>query len=284
MSGTRTVDRGNDHTAGTTGTTAEGGFAVSYLRTSLPGGVLTERDGARPRQIRRIVRAQLRHWRLEELVEPAQLVVSELVTNAFQHGWGDEVGIRLSRTARTVRVEVRTSPLPTPRPVTAPAARPVPAPTPRPLPGPTATPPPTATPTAFPNGGPVPYANGGPRPVPAAPRPAAGRARPVVAPPRPAPGAPPTGPPAPRDVPASARAAPPAAREAFARTAPFLPRDPLAERGRGLFLVEALADDWGIRGDGAVVWCTLSSPDGPEELERGAGEATGRAIGAASRP
>ncbi|MFD5557538.1 ATP-binding protein [Streptomyces sp. NPDC127068] len=249
---------------------------MSYLRTSLPGGVLTERDGARPRQIRRIVRAQLRHWRLEELVEPAQLVVSELVTNAFQHGWGDEVGIHLSRTARTVRVEVRTSPLPTPRPVSVPtpspvsgpASRPVLAPAPRPLPGPTATPPPP--PTSFANGQ-APHVNGEPRPVPAAPRPAAGRARPVVATPRTAPGAPPPGPPAPRDVPAPARATPPAAgREAFGRTAPFLPRDPLAERGRGLFLVEALADDWGIRGDGAVVWCTLSSPDGPDALE-GAG-------------
>ncbi|MFE9659323.1 ATP-binding protein [Streptomyces sp. NPDC005955] len=270
---------------------------MSYLRTSLPGGVLTERDGARPRQIRRIVRAQLRHWRLEELVEPAQLVVSELVTNAFQHGWGDEVGIHLSRTARTVRVEVRTSPLPTPRPVTAPAPLPVTpsaplpatAPASRPLPRPPAPAPAPAPPppTASTNGQ-VPYVNAGPRPVPAAPRPAAGRARPVVASPGPAPGAPPHGTPAPRPVPASARATPTAAvREGFGRTAPFLPRDPLAERGRGLFLVEALADDWGIRGDGAVVWCTLSSPDGSEALEGAKGadrDAPGRAIGAASRP
>jgi len=38
--------------------------------------------------------------------------------------------------------------------------------------------------------------------------------------------------------------------------------DPAEERGRGLMLVDFLADSWGYRaaGGGKVVWCTLSSP------------------------
>lgn len=183
MRGTDTVGRGD---GGTTGTVAEGGFAVSYLRTSHPGGPLTERDRARPRQIRRIVRAQLRHWGLADLVESAQLVVTELVTNAFQHGWGDEVRIHLSHTAEAVKVEVRTGPMPVPRPRRVPAGRPV--------------------------------AGGCPGP-----------------------------------------------RAAFPHPAPFAPDDRLAERGRGLILVEALAQEWGVHTDGGTVWCVLTvghKPDG----------------------
>ncbi|WP_406291315.1 ATP-binding protein [Streptomyces sp. NBC_00209] len=32
----------------------------------------------------------------------------------------------------------------------------------------------------------------------------------------------------------------------------------LDECGRGLFLVEAVADDWGVGDGGAVIWCALS--------------------------
>lgn len=31
-----------------------------------------------------------------------------------------------------------------------------------------------------------------------------------------------------------------------------------SETGRGLFLVAALADDWGVSADGTTTWCTLS--------------------------
>ncbi|MCZ4102951.1 ATP-binding protein [Streptomyces sp. So13.3] len=33
-----------------------------------------------------------------------------------------------------------------------------------------------------------------------------------------------------------------------------------SETGRGLFLVAALADDWGVSADGTTTWCTLSLP------------------------
>lgn len=33
-----------------------------------------------------------------------------------------------------------------------------------------------------------------------------------------------------------------------------------SETGRGLFLVDALADDWGVSPDGNTTWCTLHSP------------------------
>lgn len=36
----------------------------------------------------------------------------------------------------------------------------------------------------------------------------------------------------------------------------------LDECGRGLFLVEAIADDWGVGDDGAVIWCVLSLAEG----------------------
>ncbi|MEV3875230.1 ATP-binding protein [Streptomyces sp. NPDC049906] len=188
---------------------------MSYLRAS-PPGTLTERDRARPGQVRRIVRAQLRHWGLEDLVEPAQLVVSELVTNAFQHARGDEVGIRLGRSGRTVRIEVRTGPVHEVAPYARPGARS----------GPEARGVPSGTAVHAPRAG----ARPGPHPGPRAPY---------------------------------------APREGFDRSAPGprssvppepIPQDPLSERGRGLDLVEALVDDWGVQAGGAVVWCTLSSP------------------------
>ncbi|MFI1889023.1 ATP-binding protein [Streptomyces jumonjinensis] len=36
----------------------------------------------------------------------------------------------------------------------------------------------------------------------------------------------------------------------------------LSESGRGLTLVDALADDWGISPDGALTWCVLAIPGG----------------------
>lgn len=35
-----------------------------------------------------------------------------------------------------------------------------------------------------------------------------------------------------------------------------------SETGRGLFLVAALADDWGVSPDGTTTWCTLNTPGG----------------------
>ncbi|NBE52805.1 SpoIIE family protein phosphatase [Streptomyces boluensis] len=54
-----------------------------------------------PREVgraRRLVRAQLRRWGLEQLVESAELLVSEVVTNAVRHAHGDRLALRLVRT------------------------------------------------------------------------------------------------------------------------------------------------------------------------------------------
>jgi hypothetical protein len=34
-----------------------------------------------------------------------------------------------------------------------------------------------------------------------------------------------------------------------------------SETGRGLFLVDALADRWGVSADGTTTWCTLTLPE-----------------------
>ncbi|WP_405526753.1 ATP-binding protein [Streptomyces canus] len=59
-----------------------------------------------PRRVRVIIRAGLRHWGLSGLTESAELLATELVTNAFKHGRGD-VGVRLYVTASHLLIEVR---------------------------------------------------------------------------------------------------------------------------------------------------------------------------------
>ncbi|MFI7415346.1 ATP-binding protein [Streptomyces sp. NPDC049627] len=45
------------------------------------------------------------------------------------------------------------------------------------------------------------------------------------------------------------------------------------EGGRGLFLVDALAKDWGVSLDGTTTWCTLPLTKGPEEMQPAAATA-----------
>lgn len=42
-------------------------------------------------QVRRIISAQLRHWRLDPLIDPAALGVTELLTNVHRHAQPDKV-------------------------------------------------------------------------------------------------------------------------------------------------------------------------------------------------
>ncbi|MEU9478808.1 SpoIIE family protein phosphatase [Streptomyces sp. NPDC048191] len=56
---------------------------------------------ADPREVaraRRLVRAQLLQWGLPQAVETAELLVSEVVTNAVRHAVGEPVGLRVVRT------------------------------------------------------------------------------------------------------------------------------------------------------------------------------------------
>ena len=50
-----------------------------------------------PGRLRRITVARLRFWGLDALAEEAALLVSELVTNALQHGTGEVISFRLAR-------------------------------------------------------------------------------------------------------------------------------------------------------------------------------------------
>ncbi|WP_307818515.1 ATP-binding protein [Streptomyces sp. MBT62] len=68
--------------------------------------MIVEADRAVPRRSRVIVRAALRYWGRPGLVESADLLVTELVTNAFKHGRGD-VGVRLYLTDTHLLIEVR---------------------------------------------------------------------------------------------------------------------------------------------------------------------------------
>ncbi|MCX5206728.1 ATP-binding protein [Streptomyces sp. NBC_00237] len=72
------------------------GFAVAFAP-----------EESRVGQMRRITTAKLRHWRLDDLVDVATLVVSELVTNAIRHGKAQHpVELRVSYSADKLHVQV----------------------------------------------------------------------------------------------------------------------------------------------------------------------------------
>ncbi|MFG3281420.1 ATP-binding protein [Streptomyces sp. NPDC048111] len=55
---------------------------------------------ARIPQVRRIVAAHLRHWRLEGIIQPVSLGVTELLTNVHRHTQGDHACVLELRWAR----------------------------------------------------------------------------------------------------------------------------------------------------------------------------------------
>lgn len=56
---------------------------------------LSETDAAWPKRLRRIVRAGLTYWGRPDLIETAQLLLTELATNALRHGQGRDIGVRV---------------------------------------------------------------------------------------------------------------------------------------------------------------------------------------------
>ncbi|WP_405878576.1 ATP-binding protein [Streptomyces sp. NBC_01136] len=93
------------------------GLDVSFSRASgSTAGANAAADQAWPHRIRRIIRAGLRHWGRPDLAADAELLATELVTNALKHGCGD-VGVRLCPTADRLWIEVRdgSHELPVPR-------------------------------------------------------------------------------------------------------------------------------------------------------------------------
>ncbi|MER5767323.1 ATP-binding protein [Streptomyces sp. NPDC001985] len=76
------------------------------VRTTGPGQPLSDKDGRRAGQVRRIVRARLVHSGLGSFTSLAQLAVTELVTNSFRYGRGHTVGVRMWWCDPCLRIEV----------------------------------------------------------------------------------------------------------------------------------------------------------------------------------
>ncbi|MBM9624139.1 ATP-binding protein [Streptomyces zhihengii] len=124
-------------------------------------GGMSEADRRRPHQLRRTLRAALHHWNRHELVDAAELLLTELVTNALRHASGPTVNVRVAHLDSHLKIEVNDG-------------------TPRcPLPG---------------------------------------------------------------------------------------SSSPDAEHGRGLFIVDAVADAWGVSEDRTTVWCTLPLTEGTSDM------------------
>ncbi|MBZ3906552.1 ATP-binding protein [Streptomyces scabiei] len=80
---------------------------MSFARSGGSGaGVIAVADRLVPSQVRQTVRVMLACWGLPGLVDSAQLLATELVTNAFEHGRGS-VEVRLYLTATHLVIEVR---------------------------------------------------------------------------------------------------------------------------------------------------------------------------------
>ncbi|OON81132.1 hypothetical protein B1H18_09195 [Streptomyces tsukubensis] len=59
-----------------------------------PGGI-SEADAAWPGRLRRIMRAGLTYWRQPAVIDSAELLLTELVTNALRHGPDHNIDVRV---------------------------------------------------------------------------------------------------------------------------------------------------------------------------------------------
>ncbi|MFC8833348.1 ATP-binding protein [Streptomyces griseoincarnatus] len=78
-------------------------FEVCPPRT---GDEIPERDARRVGMARKLTAARLRYCGLEALVDDATLIVSELVTNAIQHGDGDQITMTMTVRGGVLRLAV----------------------------------------------------------------------------------------------------------------------------------------------------------------------------------
>lgn len=77
----------------------------SMVASELSAVLLLNHDLAEARRARRQIRATLRGWGLHDCTDLAELLTSELVSNALQHGAGP-IGVRLSYGRGDLCVEV----------------------------------------------------------------------------------------------------------------------------------------------------------------------------------
>ncbi|MFI1825114.1 ATP-binding protein [Streptomyces sp. NPDC020412] len=83
-------------TAKCPGSTPVAGFDMQLKRSTKAGEPLSDEDRLWPGLMRHAARAHASLWRLDHLADTVDLLVSELVTNALQHGEG-AVDVRLAR-------------------------------------------------------------------------------------------------------------------------------------------------------------------------------------------
>ncbi|MFH8614949.1 ATP-binding protein [Streptomyces sp. NPDC017979] len=81
------------------------GFDVTLSRSGKAGEPLSDEDRLWPGLMRHAARAHATLWRLDHLVDTVDVLVSELVTNALQHGEGS-VEVHLWRTGSRLLIEV----------------------------------------------------------------------------------------------------------------------------------------------------------------------------------
>ncbi|MER7578158.1 ATP-binding protein [Streptomyces sp. NPDC126514] len=67
---------------------------------------LSQANAVWPQRLRRIVRASLTYWGRPDLIEAAELLLTELATNAFIHADGLSIGVRMHLQADHLKIEV----------------------------------------------------------------------------------------------------------------------------------------------------------------------------------
>ncbi|MFJ8774472.1 ATP-binding protein [Streptomyces microflavus] len=84
-------------------------YQTSIVRSTPAGQPMREGDLRRPGQLRRMNCALLTYWGLRPCIEVADLVLTELATNAFQHGGGDSVTITWCANEARLMIQVKDS-------------------------------------------------------------------------------------------------------------------------------------------------------------------------------
>ncbi len=85
---------------------------VSIVRSTRAGQPMVSEDRRRPGQLRRMNGALLTLWDLRPCIDVAALVLTELVTNAFQHGGGEGITVTWCADVTHLTMRVEDSSLP----------------------------------------------------------------------------------------------------------------------------------------------------------------------------
>ncbi|MFF8989158.1 ATP-binding protein [Streptomyces sp. NPDC014983] len=70
-------------------------------------GGLSKADAVWPQRLRRLVRASLTYWRRPDLIDTAELLLTELATNALRHGCGPDISVRVLLEGPRCMIEVK---------------------------------------------------------------------------------------------------------------------------------------------------------------------------------